>query len=253
MARLVAPQPLQAGHNDISIQSVKGTCYVLLRGTRVVIDNLRFARAPTGTVVPVPQNGGTPQAGNAILHVDGQSGQDSNNGHSRASAFATVQKAISMAEEGDTVVVWPGVYQEEIRFEGKAITVQSAADAAVITAPHGYAFSFYDAEGPETVLTNFVITGCGVAGIFCDFGSAPTLRNLTITGNKAGVVVYGGANPYVVNSIIWETLLDNCRLGKPISTGASTIAASTRASRTRWRVISGWIRSSPTLRRRTIT
>jgi hypothetical protein len=29
------------------------------------------------------------------------------------------------------------------------------------------------------------------------------LRNLTITGNQAGIVVYGGANPYVVNSIIW--------------------------------------------------
>jgi hypothetical protein len=151
--------------------------------------------------VPVSQKSGTPQP--VILHVDGQSGQDSNDGHNRASAFATVQEAISTAEDGDTVVVWPGVYQEEIRFEGKAITVQSAADAAVITAPNGYAFSFYDAEGPETVLMNFVITGCKVAGVFCDFGSAPSLRNLTITGNKAGVVVYGGANPYIVNSIIW--------------------------------------------------
>ncbi len=202
-----APQSLLAGHYDIPLQSAKSTCYLLLGGTHAVIDNLRFSPAAAGATVRVSQNGGTGQgsdeAGPVILHVDGRSGRDSNDGHNRANAFATVQKAINLAQDGDTVVVWPGVYQEEILLKGKAITVQSAADAAVITAPHGYAFSFYDAEGPETIVTNFVITGCGVAGIFCDFGASPTLRNLTITGNQAGLVAYGGANPYVVNSIIW--------------------------------------------------
>ncbi len=198
------PQSLQAGRQDIPLQSAKGTCYVLLGGTRAVIDNLRFTPTTPGATVRLPQNGeASDWAGNAILHVDGRAGRDWNDGHNRANAFATVQKAINMAEDGDTVVVWPGVYQEEIRLKGKAITVQSAADAAVITAPRGYAFSFYDAEGPETIVTNFVISGCGVAGIFCDFGSSPTLRNLTITGNQAGIVAYGGANPYITNSIIW--------------------------------------------------
>jgi hypothetical protein len=201
------PQSLQAGRHDIPLQFTKGTCYVLLGGTRAIIDNLRFSPAVPGATVRLSQNGGTGPAnnevGNAILHVDGRSGRDTNDGHNRANAFATVQKAINKAQDGDTVVVWPGVYQEEIRLKGKAITVQSAADAAVITAPHGYAFSFYDAEGPETIVTNFVISGCGVAGVFCDFGASPTLRNLTITGNQAGIVAYGGANPYIVNSIIW--------------------------------------------------
>ena len=196
-----APQSLQAGHHDLSVPSAKSTCYVLLGGTRAVVDNLRFIPALAGTTVRIPGNGGG--VGAVIFHVDGRSGRDTNDGHNRANAFATVQKAINMAEDGDTVVVWPGVYEEEILLKGKALTVQSAADAAVITAPHGYAFSFYDAEGPETIVKNFVITGCGVAGIFCDFGASPTLRNLTITGNQAGIVAYGGANPSVVNSIIW--------------------------------------------------
>jgi len=201
------PQSLPAGRQELSIQSAKGTCYVLLTGTRAIIDNLRFSPAVPGATVRVTQNGGVLQVGNgarhAILHVDARLGRDWNDGRTRGSALATIQKAIDKALNGDTVVVWPGVYQEEVRFKGKAITVQSAADAAVITAPRGYAFSFYDAEGPETILTNFVITGCGMAGIFCDFGSTPTLRNLTIAGNQAGVVAYGGANPYIVNSIIW--------------------------------------------------
>jgi hypothetical protein len=199
------PQSLQAGHREIPVPSAKNTCYVLLGGARAVIDNLRFSPAAPGATVRLVSTGDPGLLSNgAILHVDGQSGSDRNDGHNRTNAFATVQEAINMAQDGDTVVVWPGVYEEEIRLKGKAITVQSAADAAVITAPDGYAFSFYDAEGPETIVTNFVIAGCGKSGIFCDFGSSPTLRNLTVTGNQvAGVEIYGGANPYIVNSIIW--------------------------------------------------
>jgi hypothetical protein len=188
-----APEPLPAGHTGISPPPGSGS-YFRLSGTRVVIDNFQFS--PTGNTSTVNR------AGRAIFHVDGRSGRDSNDGHNRTGAFATVQKAINVALDGDTVVVWPGVYEEEIRLKGKAITVQSAADAAVITAPRGYAFSFYDAEGAGTIVTNFVIAGCGVAGIFCD-GSSPTLRNLTITGNQAGIVTYDGGSPYIVNSIIW--------------------------------------------------
>jgi len=198
-----SPEPLLVGRHEIYIQSPRGACYFQLAGARVVIDNLRFTPASAGVTTRVSTGQTLNGAGRAILHVDGQSGRDGNDGHSRATAFATVQKAINVAQDGDTVVVWPGVYQEEIRLKGKAITVQSAADAAVITAPRGYAFSFYDAEGPGTTVTNFVIAGCGIAGVFCDFGSAPTLRNLTITGNQAGIVAYGGANPFIINSILW--------------------------------------------------
>jgi hypothetical protein len=199
-----APQSLQAGHHDIPLQSSKSTCYILLGGTRTVIDNLRFSPIVAGSTVRISHNGDTgDEAGSMILHVDGSSGRDWNDGHNRANAFATVQKAINLAEDGDTVVVWPGVYQEEIRLKGKAIRLQSAADAAVLTAPRGYALSFYDAEGPETIVSNFVIAGCDPAGVYCNFGASPTLRNLTITGNQAGIVAYGGSNPYIVNSIIW--------------------------------------------------
>jgi hypothetical protein len=162
--------------------------------------------APNGDRINMGAYGGTRQASkgatHVILHVDARSGRDSSNGHSRTSAFATLQKAIDTAQNGDTVLVWPGTYQEEVTFDHKAITLQSAADAAVITAPAGYAVSFYGAESSNSILANFVITGCGVAGIFCD-GSSPTLRNLTIAGNQVGIVAYGGANPYIVNCIIW--------------------------------------------------
>jgi hypothetical protein len=152
--------------------------------------------------------GGTSEASNGaghlIYHVDGSSGRDNwNDGLSRAHAFATIQQAIDTARDGDTIVVWPGVYREQLFFMGKAITVQSAADAAVLTAPGDYAVSFYYCEGPGSVLANFVITGCGVAAIFCE-GASPSLRNLTIVGNRFGVVAGDGADPNITNCILWD-------------------------------------------------
>lgn len=167
---------------------------------------------PNGGRINMGAYGGTRQASKSpehpVYHVDGTTGRDWNNGLSRDSAFRTIQKAVDSAKNGDTVLVWPGVYtlspSEEVRFNGKAITVQSAADAAVIVAPKGYAFSFWGAESSRSVVANFVITGCGQGAIFCDQGASPTLKNLTIVRNDHGIAAYGGADPDIVNCILWE-------------------------------------------------
>lgn len=162
---------------------------------------------PNGNRLNMGAYGGTRQASkgtdNFIYHVDAQMGRDWNNGLSRAWAFATLQRAIDAARDGDTVLVWPGVYTEEVTFDRKAITVQSAGDAPVVTAPGSYAFSFYGAESSLSVLKNFVITGCGEGGIFCE-GASPTLKNLTIAGNRFGITSYSGADPDIINCIVWD-------------------------------------------------
>jgi hypothetical protein len=163
--------------------------------------------APNGDRINLGAYGGTRQASKGathyLLYVDQQTGHDWNNGRSHATAFATLKRAIDTAQNGDTVLVWPGTYEEEITFDHKAITVQSAADPAVLTAPDGYACSFFGAENSKSILANFVITGCSVGGVFCD-GASPTLRNLTVVENQFGIVGYGGADPNIINCIIWE-------------------------------------------------
>jgi parallel beta-helix repeat protein len=135
-------------------------------------------------------------------HVDGSGGDNTNDGLTRETAFKTIQRGINAAEDYDTVLVWPGVYNEEIGFWGDAITVKSAADAAVVETDYGYAFSFLSAEGPDTVLSNFVIRNSQY-GIYLVNGSSPTLRNLTIVNNDFGISAFNGSDPDISNCILW--------------------------------------------------
>ncbi len=161
---------------------------------------------PNGQRINMGAYGGTRQAskGVALLvyHVDGINGDDTNGGLSRSTAFATIQKGIDMARDGDAVMVWPAVYEEEVNFDGKAIRVQSAADAAVVVASEGYAFSFFKGERSGSVLRNFVIRDSEY-GIFCN-GSSPTITNLTVVNNEFGIAAYGGADPNITNCIFWN-------------------------------------------------
>ena len=141
--------------------------------------------------------------GRMVYHVDGINGNDANDGLNKKTAFATIRKGIASARDGDVVMVWPAVYEEEVNFRGKAITVQSAADAAVVVAPVGYAFSFFSAEGAGSVLRNFVIRDSEF-GIYCNGGSSPTISNLTIVDNEFGINAVGGANPRITNCILWN-------------------------------------------------
>ncbi|MCK4959493.1 MAG: DUF1565 domain-containing protein, partial [Planctomycetes bacterium] len=142
-----------------------------------------------------------------ILHVDTERGDDSNNGQGRQSAYKTIQRAIDMADNGDVVRVWPGVYYESIGFLGKAITVKSAADAAVISSPEDYAVEFYLGEQADSVLENFIITGSEV-GISVSH-SSPVLRYLTIVNNNEAINLYGSSSPQVENCILWDNINDD--------------------------------------------
>jgi len=173
--------------------------------------------APNGSRINMGVYGGTTAARQSTdrqtLHVDVRSGRDSYDGSSKTHAFATIRRAVERARDGDAILVWPGVYQEEITFKGKAIIMQSAADAAVITAPSSHAFSFYGAESSRSILSNFVIAGCGESGIYCD-GASPTLKNLTLVQNAIGIEGFGGADPNIINCILWENVgaaLFQCR------------------------------------------
>jgi parallel beta-helix repeat protein len=152
-----------------------------------------------GAGVPPDVVGGT-------IYVDAVNGDDNNDGLTPRAAFSTIQNGIDTAEDGDVVLVYPGLYQEEINFMGKSITVQgvavSPAGVPVLQNPGDFAVSFYSGEGRDSILKNFIISD-SFMGVFMA-GCSPTISNLTIVNNKNGIEAYTGSEPDISNCIFWN-------------------------------------------------
>ena len=140
------------------------------------------------------------------FYVDVTHGNDNNEGLTPGTAFATIQMGIDTAVEGDVIQVYPGLYQEEINFFGKAIVVQGVtagtAGVPVLQSPNGFAVSFYNGEGPDSILKNFIIKNNFMAVFIA--GSSPTISNLTIADNIFGIEASAGSEPNISNIIFWN-------------------------------------------------
>jgi predicted outer membrane repeat protein len=120
--------------------------------------------------------------------------------------YPTIQQAIDASMAGDTVLVAPGTYLENIDFKGKDILLKSTGGAAVTTidgsSPSNPAFAsvvaFINGESVDAVIEGFTLAygkgtlynyypgefvTCG-GGIFC-FGASPTIRMNVIVHNEA--------------------------------------------------------------------
>ena len=106
---------------------------------------------------------------------------------------ATIQGAISVANPGDTVLVAPGSYAENLNFSGKAITVTSSGGAAQTIIDGGGkapVVIFNTGEGSNSVLNGFTIQNGSTlnasfdgAGISINSAS-PTITNNVIQNNS---------------------------------------------------------------------
>ncbi len=136
-----------------------------------------------------------------LYYVNGDGGNDLNDCLTPGTACETIQGGIDKANDGDGVRVFAWTYQEAVEVLGKAITVRSLDEPAVITAAGSYALTFLDGEDSNTVFENFILTG-SYRGVGC-WSSSPTLNHLTVVGNNLGVIADEFANPVITNSIFW--------------------------------------------------
>ncbi len=156
----------------------------------------------------------------------------------------TVQSGIDSAKNGDTVLVSPGTYYENICFRGKRIVLTSryyeSADTTFITSTildgstplnsdTGSVVRIVNGEDSTAVLQGFTITGgSGTnwtdehgAGVYREGGgvliaySAPTIqfnvivrnvvaKNAKVTSSGGGGIRAGDGNPAILNNVITE-------------------------------------------------
>lgn len=119
--------------------------------------------------------------------------------------FTVIRDAIDVSVDGDTIVVHPGTYYENVRYGGKNIIVRSTdpenwdvVEATVIDGgQNGPVVAFAGTEDESCVLSGFTITngrngyGAGISG--APKPNAPhtkaTIENCIITGNTAADAV----------------------------------------------------------------
>ena len=135
------------------------------------------------------------------------------------SQYPTIQAGIDASIDGDTVLVSPGNYIENIDFQGKDITVMSTdgAEVTIIDGNQaGSVVTFESGESVNAILEGFTVTngeGGGSfpnytgGGITCTNSSSPTITNNTITRNSAnsaggGIACLDYSDPTITNNTI---------------------------------------------------
>src|SRR5262249_563119 len=124
----------------------------------------------------------------------------------------TIQSAIDVADNGDTVRVAPGAYSENINFKGKAITVisESGPQATIIDGRNADPVVIFNSgEGRDSVLNGFTLQngrgglnnqGSGEGGGILVGASSPTITNNVIRNNQAcngGGIGIGFGSPLI--------------------------------------------------------
>ena len=186
-----------------------------------------------------------------IYYVNTYTGDDNFPG-TLAEPKRTIQAAIDICPNGDTVMIADGIYSglgnHTIDYDGKAITVQSEngpinciIDCQAGPANPLRAFSFENGETYDSVIDGVtIINGYGWGGaIFC-LNSSPTISNCIIRQNtsagKGGGIACNNADPNIIGcTIINNSAVDgggvycfnsrptfiNCTINNNQTTGSS--------------------------------
>jgi len=143
---------------------------------------------------------------------------------------ATIQGAINAAQPGDTVLVDPGTYFENVNFQGKAITVASTGGPTVTIIDGGGLDSvvkFTTGEGNGSVLKGFTITHgksmFGAGGVSIS-NASPIVDGNVITANQTCSNGAGMQVEFSSAIVRNNTITNNFRAGCSGGTGGGGIA-----------------------------
>jgi predicted outer membrane repeat protein len=119
--------------------------------------------------------------------------------------FNSIQDAINAANDGDTVLVYPGIYSGNINTQGLAIQLVSSKlhEAIIDGGANNRGITCTSDETAETVISGFLIKDCHVqddGGGILLLDSSPTISNCRFVNNAAS---RGGAVYAEASSSVW--------------------------------------------------
>ena len=106
------------------------------------------------------------------------------------SEYPMIQSAIDAAQNGDSILVEAGTYNERIDFLGKEITVLSVSGSSntiIDASASGTVVTFANGEESTSILNGFTIRGGSsfYGGGVLIVDSHPVIQNCVITANQA--------------------------------------------------------------------
>jgi hypothetical protein len=127
--------------------------------------------------------------------------------------YETIQAAIDGSEDGDTILVAPGEYLENIDFAGKNIVMigdpENPEEVVIDGNERGTVVTFANNETEAAVLNGFTITNGfsnDRAGGIAIIGSGPTIMHCRIIENRSngdgGGIVVSGGSPVIISCSI---------------------------------------------------
>jgi len=118
--------------------------------------------------------------------------------------FATIQAATDTAYSGDTIIVYPGTYTENVDVD-KSVTIQSqnGASETIVDASttHSHAFNI---TANNVTITGFTLRGAtatGKAGIYLDHVQSCNISANTCLNNYYGINLDNSSNNTLTSNI----------------------------------------------------
>ncbi len=163
------------------------------------------------------------------LYVNGKTGNDSNDGTSSGKAFKTIQKAVEMCIDGDTILVAPGVYKETADNTGGVYNRNSRN--ATVRSTDGPLATIIDGDGARRVVKGTASSTQDEWETHCLLFDGFTLRNGYRDG--AAAVAWGKFNNCIISGNVSpgtsgvsnDVRLENCLI---VDNVASNLEAKAR-------------------------